>query len=114
MVDFNKLLEERKAAGQKMVAEAKKQPTKIVQEVPTYWSRFQHMVQQHLGEMTGWEEQFCYSNIQWLSTIPEDRRQGVAESHLTQRVKDKLTEIENAYCDQVCHALMKANISHSR
>lgn len=114
MVDFAKIVAARRLEGERLREEVKKQPTRIVQEPPLYWTRFQHLIQYHLGEMTSWEEQFCYANIEWLSKIPEDRRQAVAVSTLSAKVQAKLEELEDTYCGSICHAMMQAGIPHSK
>lgn len=113
MVDFNKLIQDRKEAGKKLLEEVKDKPTVLKEQKPTHWNRLQHLVQHHLGEMTAWEEQFCYSNIEFLSKVTDpDKREYHAQMYFSGKVKNKIKELEDTYCGQVCHALMQANIPH--
>lgn len=110
MVDFAKLRED----NRRRIEAEKNKPTVITPKKPNYLMRINHLIEYHLGEMTGWEEQFCYSNKEFMvntKAVKEDKPEDL-EHILTEKVKSKIAELENSFCTSVCHGLMKANIPH--
>jgi hypothetical protein len=107
MVDFNKILAERKAAGAKLLEEAKKDntPIAVVKKKPEIIDRLRHLINEHGEEMTAWEQNFCQDQFAWHKLNPG---RGVSN-----RVLEKITEIEDALCGTMCHALNRAEIPHS-
>lgn len=116
MVDFAKLREENKKRAAKVIADALEDAK--TKSKWSYWERFQHLLCHHLSEMTTWEEEFCYSSIAYISEIKSQRIQSGKQEEpdwdivISKRVKDKLKEIEDTYCTQVCHAMQNAGVGH--
>src|SRR5688572_19583017 len=69
MMNFDEIRKRNAAA----LEQYKGQPVKIQQKPPTYLSRVKHLIAHHLGEMTEWEANFCYSQIHYLTTWIRDR-----------------------------------------
>jgi hypothetical protein len=100
VVDFVKLMAERKAKQAELMAaeKQKKEPTRIVRPQPSYLARFQHLTEHHLGQMTEWEANFCWTNIHYI------KGQDDKIIYLSDRVQNKLAEIEALYCGTGCGA----------
>jgi hypothetical protein len=94
MVDFKKLMEERKAASQKLKAEVMKQPTVIVPKAKEPIDDLRHLMNNHVDELNEWEYNFVLNNFNYLKLNPG--------AQLSARVKDKLGEILADLCDKGC------------
>lgn len=101
VVDFAKFREQNKAR----LAADKDKPMRIAPKQPTFYDRLQHLVNHHTGEMTEWEVNFCWNNINFLSNDHD--------KYLSGRVQEKVKELEDMYCGTMCHALNDAGIPHS-
>lgn len=95
MVDFVKLMTERKAAASKAMAVEKNQPTQIVKAEKTLKERFNHVADEHWDDLNGWEKSFVEDQIEYLRQHP--RAEG------TPRIREKLKEIENQFCGTGCN-----------
>lgn len=106
MVDFKKLMEERKLAGQKLKEETLKKagPTLITKKAPEPIDNLRHLMNHHQDDMTEWEWNFCQNNFNYLKLNPG--------AGLSVKAKDKLGEILAEVCGSMCHALDKAEIPH--
>ena len=94
MVDFAKIMEERKVAGQKLKEQAMKQPTVISTKYPSDLEQFRHLRDYHLGELNEWEANFVENNFTYLLTHPV--------AFLSAKVKAKLGEIQARVCGSDC------------
>jgi hypothetical protein len=112
MVDFAKL----KADNKARLAGLATATTVIKKAAPTYLDRINHLIAYHLGELTEWEANFCYSNKQYLSEfkLNREREDNVVdfEIAITPKVKAKIKELEDTYCGSMCHALNNAGVNH--
>ena len=95
MIDF----EAAKANLKKRTAEHLALPQK-----PPERSRVNHLIDYHLAEMNDWEETFIYSCKEWLAKAPKN--------YLSVKQLAKITEMEDSYCGQMCHALNVAGVKH--
>ena len=100
MVDFNKLLAERREAGKKLLAEVKDIPTRIVPDVPkvkkpSELHQLRHLLEEHRGELTEWENNFTQQSFNFLKA-------NISGSFLSRKGKVKLDEIQGQYCGSDC------------
>jgi hypothetical protein len=102
VVDFARIREERKK--QIEVDSLKAQAQAVDNKLSPSWKmRVQHLIEYHLTSMNDWQEGFVYSVRSWLSDdskIPSEK----------QRIKIK--EMEDEFCTQFCHQMMKNGIPH--
>jgi uncharacterized protein YbcC (UPF0753/DUF2309 family) len=103
-MDFNKIIAERKLAGQKLLEQVKDQPTKIVPRARTSAERFNHLLEYHWDELTDWEKDFCEDQHTWHSANPN--------RGLSDKVAGIVKDLEDKLCGTMCHALNKAEIPH--
>jgi hypothetical protein len=102
VVDFARIREERKK--QIEVDSLKAQAQAVDNKLSPSWKmRVQHLIEYHLTSMNDWQEGFVYSVRSWLSDdskIPSEKQQA------------KIKEMEDEFCTQFCHQMMKNGIPH--
>lgn len=109
MVDFAKI-----RAQNKIRTEIEKNKFAVQRSVKWSWpERVQHIISHHLQEITNWEEAFLYSQIEYISEVKSAASSPDSENInwdivVSLRVQNKLKEIEDTYCGQICHALQQA------
>jgi hypothetical protein len=113
MIDFEKIREENKKKAEAAIASA---PATIIrQEKPDYLRRLNHLIEYHLGVMTEWEANFAYSTKEFMinTDAVKNGKPEMLEHILTEKVKNKIAELEASFCNQMCHALMAAGVPHA-
>jgi hypothetical protein len=104
MVDFAKIRADRQKEAEVQALRLKAEAiNKGV--IPTWLDRINHLIEYHLTELDNWQEGFVYSVKEWLVRSPDSRP--------SEKQQNKIKEIEDQYCGQVCHALQKAGIPHA-
>ncbi len=79
-------------------------------KVPSYLSKINHLLANHLAELSSWEEDFLYETLTYLKTVEEEKQH--EDFVLSGPVKAKINEIQSQYCTQMCHALDQAGVPH--
>ena len=89
MVDFNKIRMESKARALDAANKIATAPKKA-----SYLDRINNLIKNHLGNMTEWEANFCYSNKNFMVAVPDKEN---LPHILTEKVKSKIAELEALY-----------------
>lgn len=105
MVDFAKVLAQRKAINNAKMAEEMKNPTRIVPKFPEDIDKLRHLKDQHLGELNEWEANFVNDNFNFLKLNPAAR--------LSDKVRGIMGKLEAEHCGSMCHALNRAGVPHA-
>jgi len=92
------------AAKSKVKAKAAEVILPAVQPAPpieaTELSRVQHIISEHLTELTSWEEDFIYSQLIWLKKVEGNR--------LSAKVLNHIKLMEERYCHSKCPILNRS------
>lgn len=97
MVDFKKLMEEKRAAAP------------IEKRALTHLERVNHLLEYHLQECSERDVTFLYSVRIWLQ---KPAHEVYGPNQASEKQLKWITDLEDRFCGSICHALNDAGIAH--